>query len=119
MSAALFFSATVGEDSLKFRRIIGAEVRRHLHSGDDDFESADSSLSLLSMIAWRFAFSTIGAIRAIRRCPEREDENVDLLLQQPIDPAQTARGRVAAHAGVDRPRTARFAARIFCSINAG
>ena len=53
------------------------------------------------MIACRFVFSAFGrqSAQAVVR-PERDDEHVDLLLQQPIDSAQTARARVAAQARV-------------------
>ncbi len=33
--------------------------------------------------------------------PECENENIDLFLQHPIEPRQAARGRVAAHPGID------------------
>ena len=89
----------VGENALKFRLIIRAEIRRHLHSGDDDFELRIFRFRLVDdRLQICFPAALPRNPRKPSFAPSAMDENIDLLLQQPVDPAQTARARVAAHA---------------------
>ena len=79
------------EDALKFRLIIRAEIWRHPHASNDD--------SNLRILRFRFVDDRLQiCFQHVRRQsaqavirPERDDENVDLLLQQPIDSVQTVR----------------------------
>ena len=101
MSTAWFFSATAREDPLKLRFIIGAEIRRHPHSSNDDarlrilrFRLGDDRLQICFENSCRQSAQTVIGTK-------RDNQHVHFLLQYPIGSAQPIRARVAAHSRID------------------
>ena len=90
----------LGENTLEPGGVFGAKIWRHFHSGEHNlngwifrFRFVDDRLEIcFHRLQVEPAQTVVG--------PELEHQNVDRPLEEPVDPAQPTRARVAAQSGV-------------------